>query len=184
MGHGNGWPSRYRDSLHGTTQNGFGLNPEAGGSDDRHQYFGESVIARQVKLAKDAVVLLNHLCYASGTASRACQRATSTPPASGPTTSRPASSRLVHRPSWPRRTPPRTTCSAPSWAVARSVAATWRSAPSANGNVIAFESSRSRGYIGQLDPERAASGFERSIVVRSGLVPDDVRAGRAVRPLR
>ena len=27
MGHGNGWPSKYRDSLYPPTQNGFGLNP-------------------------------------------------------------------------------------------------------------------------------------------------------------
>ena len=41
MGHGNGWPSKYRDELYPPTQNGFGLNPEAGGGDSTHQYFGE-----------------------------------------------------------------------------------------------------------------------------------------------
>ena len=30
MGHGNGWPSPYRDSLYPPTQDGFGLNPSAG----------------------------------------------------------------------------------------------------------------------------------------------------------
>ena len=30
LGHGNGWPSRYRNELTPTTQNGFGLNPHAG----------------------------------------------------------------------------------------------------------------------------------------------------------
>ena len=66
MGHGNGWPSRYRDSLYPITQDGFGLNPTAGGGDYQHQYFGEASIASEVKLARNAVVLLNHLCYASG----------------------------------------------------------------------------------------------------------------------
>ena len=42
LGHGNGWPSRYRDSLYPPTQNGFGLNPVGGGGDDAHQYFGEA----------------------------------------------------------------------------------------------------------------------------------------------
>src|ERR1700704_583385 len=65
LGHGNGWPSRYRTSLYPPGQNGFGLNPTAGGDDDTHQYFGESRIA-DVKLAKDSVVVLSHLCYASG----------------------------------------------------------------------------------------------------------------------
>ena len=32
MGHGNGWPSPYRDALYPPTQNGFGLNPSAGGN--------------------------------------------------------------------------------------------------------------------------------------------------------
>ena len=33
LGHGNGWPSRYRDELYPATQNGFGLNPVAGVDD-------------------------------------------------------------------------------------------------------------------------------------------------------
>ena len=66
LGHGNGWPSRYRTSLYPPGQNGFGLNPTAGGDDDTHQYFGEGRIAADVKLAKNAVVVLSHLCYASG----------------------------------------------------------------------------------------------------------------------
>ena len=66
MGHGNGWPSPYRDELYPPTQNGFGLNPAPGGGDSTHQYFGEAAVGTQIKLAKNAVVLLNHLCYASG----------------------------------------------------------------------------------------------------------------------
>ena len=33
LGHGNGWPSRYRDQLTPETQNGLGLNPNAGAGD-------------------------------------------------------------------------------------------------------------------------------------------------------
>ena len=66
MGHGNGWPSRYRDELYPPSQNGFGLNPSAGSGDSTHQYFGEARIAESIRLAPNAVVLLNHLCYASG----------------------------------------------------------------------------------------------------------------------
>src|SRR6266576_3825141 len=65
LGHGNGWPSRYRDSLYPATQDGFGLNPTAGAG-NAHQYFGEDAIGREVKLARHAVVILSHLCYASG----------------------------------------------------------------------------------------------------------------------
>ena len=66
LGHGNGWPSPYRDALYPPTQDGLGLNPVAGGGDSAHQYFGESYLAREVRLAPGAVVLLHHLCYASG----------------------------------------------------------------------------------------------------------------------
>ena len=75
LGHGNGWPSRYRDALYPPSQNGFGLNPVAGGDNSAHQYFGEATVDN-VKLAKNAVVLLHHLCYAVGQhRARACPRA-------------------------------------------------------------------------------------------------------------
>src|SRR6478752_8638366 len=48
MGHGNGWPSRYRDALYPPSQDGFGLNPEPGGGDSTHQYFGEGIVGTQV----------------------------------------------------------------------------------------------------------------------------------------
>jgi hypothetical protein len=65
LGHGNGWPSIYRNALYPPTQNGFGLNPHAGAA-DAHQYFGEEQIGSQIKLAPNAVVVFSHLCYASG----------------------------------------------------------------------------------------------------------------------
>ena len=65
LGHGNGWPSRYRDELYPPTQNGFGLNPVAHDGDDAHEYFGEAAV-EGLRLAPDSVVLLHHLCYASG----------------------------------------------------------------------------------------------------------------------
>ena len=61
LGHGNGWPSMYRDSLYPPTQDGFGLNPVAGVDDSHHQYFGESAV-EPLHLAPNAVVLLSHLC--------------------------------------------------------------------------------------------------------------------------
>ncbi len=66
LGHGNGWPSPYRDALYGRTQNGLGLNPVAGVDNEAHQYFGERYLADKVRLAPGAVVILGHLCYASG----------------------------------------------------------------------------------------------------------------------
>jgi hypothetical protein len=66
LGHGNGYPSPYTKSLYADRQDGFGLNATAGAGDDDLAYYGESYIASQVRLAPNAVVILSHLCYASG----------------------------------------------------------------------------------------------------------------------
>lgn len=65
LGHGNGWPSPY-GPYQPYTKNGLGLNPSAGGGNSRVAYKGEYFVGRRMQLAKNAVVLLNHLCYASG----------------------------------------------------------------------------------------------------------------------
>jgi hypothetical protein len=65
LGHGNGWPSPYRP-FQTRTKNGMGLNATAGRGNYNHVYYGEAIIAREIRLAPDAVVLLMRLCYASG----------------------------------------------------------------------------------------------------------------------
>ena len=65
MGHGNGWPSPYTYDPKYTTKDGFGLNATAGAGDYNNKYYGEPYIAT-LDLAPGAVVILNHLCYASG----------------------------------------------------------------------------------------------------------------------
>jgi hypothetical protein len=63
LGHGNGYPSPY-GAFSKYTKDGLGLNATAGSS--RNKYYGEYYIARYINFAPDAVVILNHLCYASG----------------------------------------------------------------------------------------------------------------------
>ena len=69
LGHGNGWPSPYTFDPQYTTKDGFGLNSDLNGdgklTDFENKYYGEPKIAT-LKLAPNAVVLLFHLCYASG----------------------------------------------------------------------------------------------------------------------
>ncbi|MGC8634398.1 MAG: FlgD immunoglobulin-like domain containing protein [Candidatus Limnocylindrales bacterium] len=65
LGHGNGYPSPYTMSLMPDRQDGMGLDPVDGAADDQVQYYGEQYMAT-LRLAPDALVLLNHLCYASG----------------------------------------------------------------------------------------------------------------------
>src|SRR5262245_49071470 len=179
MGHGNGWPSKYRDSLFPATQDGFGLNPAPDGDDATHQYFGEASVGSDIKLAKNAVVLLNHLCYASGnsepglpegTLDQARQRVDNY--AAGFIR---AGASAVIAEAW----------SSPNYFVRAilsgqtSIQKSWLNSPSANGHRFSFASQRSPGYVAQMDPETASTGFTRSIVMRAGLAPKDVLAGAA-----
>ena len=66
LGHGNGWPSLSGTLLARFTQNGFGLDPPTGANGTTHVYYGEAQVAAEIRLAPNAVVLLFHLCYASG----------------------------------------------------------------------------------------------------------------------
>ena len=65
MGHGNGYPNPYSSTFYPQWSDGMGLNKSAGHGDSNVQYYGEEYMA-QLGLAPNAVVLLNHLCYASG----------------------------------------------------------------------------------------------------------------------
>jgi len=64
LGHGNGSPSPYAGGQ--DSHNGLGLNASASGSNSNVRYFGETYVAKYIRLAPNAVVILNHLCYASG----------------------------------------------------------------------------------------------------------------------
>ena len=174
MGHGNGWPSRYRNSLYPPSQDGFGLNPAPGGDDSSHQYFGEGPIAESIRLAPNAVVLLNHLCYASGNSEPglaegslvvAKQRVDNF--AAGFIA---AGAAAVVAEAY----------ATPDYMVRAvlggrsSIEAAWRTAPSANGHRFGFASIRSPGYVAEMDPATRSRGFERSIVLKEGLASRDV----------
>jgi hypothetical protein len=64
LGHGNGWPSQY-PPYSTSSKDGIGLNAAAGHGNSNVKYYGEAYMP-QLKLAKAAVVILNHLCFASG----------------------------------------------------------------------------------------------------------------------
>ena len=65
LGHGNGWPSPY-GPYQPYTKDGMGLNSSYGNGNSNVKYWGEYYISRYINLAPHAVVILNHLCYASG----------------------------------------------------------------------------------------------------------------------
>jgi hypothetical protein len=65
LGHGNGWPSPY-GPFQRYTKDGLGLNATSGNGNYNTKYYGEYYIARDIRMAPNAVVILNRLCYASG----------------------------------------------------------------------------------------------------------------------
>jgi len=65
LGHGNGWPSPYYP-FNAYTKDGLGLNRTSGAGNSNTKYYGEYYLRTYVKMAANAVVLLNRLCYASG----------------------------------------------------------------------------------------------------------------------
>jgi hypothetical protein len=173
LGHGNGWPSRYRNSPYPITQNGFGLNPTAGAG-DAHQYFGEDFIGREVKLAKHAVVIFSHLCYASGNSEPGLPE--------GPLEVgqqrvdnyaagfiKAGASAVIADAYLGPAYYVRSILSGKS-----SIERIWRRAPSFNGNLLQFGSLRSKGYIAQMDTDTPTAGFHRSIVLEAGLTSENV----------
>ena len=65
LGHGNGWPSIYAP-FQMQTKDGLGLDPSVGADGTKTVYYGENYIRESIRFAPNSVVLLYHLCYASG----------------------------------------------------------------------------------------------------------------------
>ncbi len=166
LGHGNGFPSPYGSTRRPSVQDGFGLNPVGGIDDAAHQYVGEALMASQVRLAPHAVVLLNHLCYASGN---------SEPGNPEPTTSV-AVARADNYAAGFLAAGADAVIAESYGTVApyvrallggdRSIGAIWQSAASRNGHLVSAASVRTPGATVAIDPDTPASGYHRSIVGR------------------
>jgi flagellar hook assembly protein FlgD len=177
LGHGNGWPSPYTYDPNYTTKDGFGLNATAGNGDYNNKYYGEPYI-RTLNFAPNAVVLLFHLCYASGnsepggaapTASVARQRADNYSAAFIR-----AGARAViadghsHSPYYIRSL----------FTTRQTIYQLWRGAPNFNNHRFSFESSRNPGYTIAMDPDSTSSGYYRSLGGRLSLRTEDVTGAR------
>jgi hypothetical protein len=175
LGHGNGWPSRYRDELYPPTQNGFGLNPVAGVDDSAHQYFGEAFVD-DLDLAPNAVVVLSHLCYASG----------NTEPGLSEGALDQAVQRVDNYAAGFLRAGARAVVAeghmGPAYYV-KSLLTTgltieqiWNRSPSAKGHTFGVTSVRSAGFTARLDPDKTTGGYFRSLV-SAGVSASAMRAG-------
>ena len=172
FGHGNGWPSPYTYDPNYTTKDGMGLNADLDGdgklSDYENKYYGEPYV-KTLDLAPNAIVLLHHLCYASGnsepghpqpTVTVARQRISNY--AAGFIASN-AQAVLADGHRGP------VDYIRALFTTDQTIEAMWRSAPGNNGHVTSFTSTRTSGVRALMDPEGTSSGFYRSLVTHPTL---------------
>jgi hypothetical protein len=183
LGHGNGFPSPYRTSPWPYSQNGLGLNPQAGTDDSTTQYYGEYYLANEVRLAPNAVVLLHHLCYASGNSESG-----QTPP-----TDAIARQRVDNMAAGWLGIGARAVIAeahfAPAWYVNqlftthKTVDQVWRDAPTYGGNDFSFPSSRTPGATAQMDPDGTPNGYWRAATGWLDLTTDQVTGAGFAEPV-
>jgi len=183
MGHGNGFPSPYSSTLQRDRQNGLGLNPTAGVNDSTTKYWGEQYIASDVRLAPNAVVLLGHLCYASGS---------SEPGKADPTLTQ-AKERVDNFAAGFLAAGARAVIAEAYKGAAAgyvgalftahtTIGSIWAKSFSSQGNPFSFDSTRSPGMTVQMDPDRSSGKYWRAIVGDMNLSSDAVVTGSAPSP--
>lgn len=181
LGHGNGWPSPYTYDPAFTTKNGLGLNATANSGDNNTKYYGEPYLANEIRLAPNAVVLLNHLCYASGN---------SEPGQAEPTLSV-AMQRVDNYGAGFIKAGARAVIAEGLGSINgmirdlfttnQTVLDMWRTQLNYNNNELSFPSSRSPAYSAYMDPDSPSGGYYRSIVTSPELRTTDV-TGAQVAP--
>ncbi len=184
LGHGNGWPSIY-GPFQPVTKDGLGLDPGTGADSTRTVYYGEDYVSRDIRLAPNAVVLLYHLCYASGntepglaagTFSEAQQRVDNY--GAGFIG---AGARAVFAEGHPAH--PATDAIRQLFTTNQTMDSIFRNGPTAHGNVLGpYASQRTPGLQFLMDPDSAApSGFYRSLVGDRAVTASEVVASKLFR---
>lgn len=186
MGHGNGYPSPYVGYLQTAKDDGMGLNASAAGTDNNKQYYGEAYMA-ELNLAPNAVVILSHLCYASGNSESG----------RGLPTLAVAHTRVDNFASGFLRGNARAVIAEGLGSIDQyiedilsthqTIDRIWKSAPTFHNHVTNWGSTRSLGFTSQIDPDtshpqRDGDIYYRSMVSLPGLSSDDVGVGVTYEP--
>ena len=167
MGHGSGYPNPYVSYEQPNKDNGMGLNGVAGEpSGTAAHYYGENYMA-QLQLAPDALVLLNHLCYASGNSEGG---------RGNPTVSV-AHTRIDGYASGFIRGGAKTVIAEGTNSISyfinalfnghMTVDAMWKGDPAFNDNVISWPSTRSAGFTSESDPSLGHPASDGEVYYRS-----------------
>ena len=172
LGHGNGWPSPYTYDPLFTTKDGFGLNVDGDRSDYVNKYYGEPSI-RTLTPAPNAVVLLFHLCYASGN---------SEPGNAEPTLSVAQQRVDNYASAFLKAGAGAVIADGHShsgyitrlFTTRQTIDQLWRGMPYANGHVASYPSVRTPGKTYQLDPENSTSRYYRALTGSMTLTTADV----------
>lgn len=177
LGHGYGWPSKYSTALRPDVQDGMGLNKELNNGDSNKKYWGEQYVGSEIRLAPNAVVFLNGLCYAPGAGE---------PGMADPTVAV-AKQRVDNFASGFIRAGARAVIADDYNGVPtavrliltthQSILSVWRSMWGYHGNEIPWAPTRNPAFLAVMDPQTWTSGFQRSIVTDASLQTDDVLAG-------
>ncbi len=177
LGHGSGYPNPY-NSKPVAGDNGMGLNATSGNGDSNTQYYGAGYMA-QLGLAANAIVLLQHLCYASGNSEWGY----------GAPTLSVAQTRVDGYASGflsgnARAVIAEGVGSLSSYIDAlftqhETIDQMWRAAPDFHNNVTSWGSSYSRGFTSAVDPDYAhpqsdGDPYYRSLVTAPGFTTDAV----------
>ncbi|MGD0018888.1 MAG: hypothetical protein ABSD62_06495 [Candidatus Limnocylindrales bacterium] len=181
MGHGSGYPNPYVGYEQPNKDSGMGLNRVAGESSNAAStYYGANYMA-QLQLAPNALVILNHLCYASGNSEGGYPNPTLAT----------AKTRVDGYAAGFLRGGAKAVIAEGTYDISyyidtvftghTTVDWMWKHAPSFNGHVIGYTSTRpSAEYTSQLDPEvanPAAGGSEvyyRSMVSIPSTTTDSI----------
>jgi hypothetical protein len=181
LGHGSGYPKTSAATFDPNNHDGMGLNKASDPDDYVARYYGESYVGSEIRLAKNAVVILSHLCYASGNSE------SGNPEPTYPV----ARARLDNFASGFLRAGARTVI-ADTWNSAvvsyirsifttdQSIGDMWKTAPSNHGHQMFFTPTRNPAYSAGMDPNTWTSGFYRSIVGNFDMRTTDVIAGAGV----